>query len=156
MSLNIRTLKMAKVVKVPKPIRVEKKTKVSAHLSGGRYGIISEGDVIKVHGRCLGYDPAKRKWKPVEGEIKILLDGSEIKKMRTNGTFKHVFQAPKRGEHVLEVRYLGTEPNYKLLRFKVLEKDERKRMVVVITVLYLCLILFILMFIFIILNIIKH
>lgn len=148
----IRSLRLAKVVRVPKAIRLEKRTKISAHISGGRYGVISEGDNVEVSGKCLSYDPVKRGWKPSSGVIKLILDNSEIGKIDIDGEFKFSFKAPKRGEHSLEIRFIGDEPNYKVLRFKVLSRDERRRILILTNLAYICIITFFMAFFVILLR----
>ena len=149
----IRSLRLARVVKVPKTIGRVRKTKISASISA-RGGIISEGEEVKVKGFCKYYDPNEKKWKDLNCIVKILLDNSEIEKIYTSGSFTHSFLAPKKGEHTLELRIISEdfEPSYKILKFKVLSRDEKMKILKLTYLAYTFLILFLLVFIVFVLN----
>jgi len=149
----IRSLRLAKVVRVPKTIRRERKTKISASITA-KGGIISEGEEIKVKGFCKYYDPNERKWKDLNCIVKILLDNSEVEKTYTSGSFIYSFLAPKKGEHTLELRIISEdfEPSYKILKFKVLSRDEKIKILKLTYLAYVLRILFLLTFIVFVLS----
>ncbi len=144
----IRTLHMAKLLKIPRRTKIpspKKRTKVVATLKCG--GIISEGENITISGRVQYYDEHKKIWRPVSGYIKIVLDERDLGKIHANNSFNFTLPAVERGKHKVEIRFIGNdefESSYRTLRFQVVDRDEKIKLTMMIRLAYGILLLFVL------------
>lgn len=144
----IRTLRMAKLIKVPKSVKIsspKKRTKVVASLKCG--GIISDGESVTVSGSVQYYDEREKIWKPISGYIKIMLDETDLGKIYADNKFNFTLPAVGKGKHKVEVRFIGNdefESSYRTLRFQVVDKGEKVKLTIMIKLAYGILLLFVL------------
>jgi len=123
----IRSLKLAKSVGSRKYQAEKAKARISAHISGKAF--ISEGDSVKIKGRVFGYDADKKTWKPLSGEVLVLVNGFLVGRISTTEDgFEFTLPNLKRGRYEIEVRYVN-EPCVKTLRFNVMSQDEKNRLI---------------------------
>ena len=118
-----------------------RRTRISAHMFSNISGVLTEGDNITISGKIMYYDDFEKTWKPVGGVLKVLLNGKEIRLIKSDdGDFRFSIKAPPEGKHKLEIRFLGDElhePNFKVLNFQVLSKEHKRTLMKFLNIAYL-------------------
>jgi len=106
------------------PIR----TKISAHLLDAHVG---EGEMVSLQG-WLRFCDEKKRWKPLEGKIKVYLDGKLVGEVEVKrGFFSFSLLSPGLGRHTIDLYFkaLGYGAAYKSLEFEVVEAKERMKII---------------------------
>ncbi len=106
-----------------------KKTRIAAHFADASPAL---GEVVIVNGKLSYYDENKKSWIPMRGKLEFYLDGELIGTTASGnyGDFTFTFPAKKLGKRKLEIRFKGKygfDPCYKVLEFKVVRPEEKRR-----------------------------
>jgi len=101
------------------------KTKISAHFLDA---FVCEGEIVTVEGWLTFYDENEKEWKPLDGKVKLYLDGKELGEAEARmGAFSFNFPAPYLGKHRIDVKFKapGYETSAKSLEFEVVKAEKR-------------------------------
>jgi hypothetical protein len=130
-----------------------RRTRIAAHFNDTPV----EGEAVTVEGWLTYYDEDDKSWKPMKGKIGFFVDNRPIGNTESNelGFFTFTLVSPAEGKHSLEVRFRGKEgyePSTKKLEFRVLSREDRRRIMkfarnVFIILVFICLLMFLVVFI---------
>ncbi len=102
------------------------RTRISAHLLDAHVG---EGEMVSFRG-WLSFCDEKKRWKPLEGRVKVYLDGKLVGEVEAKrGFFSFSLPSPGLGRHTVDLYFkaLGYGAAYKGLEFEVVEAEERTK-----------------------------
>ena len=138
--LVLRALKLASFVKVRKSERFDRNFKISAHVSGGLFGI-KEGDSAEIVG--VVKERCGKRWIPAKGSVVLVLNGVVFGRCSLkDGKFSFRLRNLRRGNYDVHVRHVeGCEE--KRLKLNVMSFDEWKRCVMTVVVAVILLFMFV-------------
>jgi hypothetical protein len=101
------------------------KTRLSAHFADA---FVCEGEKVTLEGWLTFYDEKEREWKPLDGKVKVYLNGREIGEAEARtGLFSFSFPSPYIGKHRVDLKFKapGYESSSKSLEFEVVEVQKK-------------------------------
>ncbi len=122
-----------------------KRTRIAAHFVDARPAV---GETVVVNGKLSYYDENTKSWVPMRGKLEFYLDGELIGTTASGnyGDFTFTFPAKKLGKRKLEIRFKGKygfDPSYKVLEFKVVRFEEKKRVEKLVRKVFVALLAFV-------------
>ncbi len=129
--LVLRAFKLASFFKVKKSERFDRNFKISAHISGGLFGI-KEGDNAEVAG--VVRERSGNRWIPARGSVVLVVNGVVLGRCKLkDGKFSFKLPNLRRGNYDVQVRHVeGCEE--KRLRMNVMSFDEWRRCVMTVVI----------------------